>query len=345
VYRGDDLVEELGGPAGAQSCSYSAEGWAVVEALRWLRTQGEEIRGKHIRFASDSQSFLAALETGPNAPTQWLEAEAWRILHTLTSQFKVRLRFVFVFAHCGLPRGDRVDELASAALDECGLEPVPLRPCDCVNARTRRCPRYPGEERQTCRFRRDRRSGNPLLLAPEFDVDDLNLSRDDEVLLFRLRQGCCPLLGSVFHDNPSACRRCGDIVMCRAAAVRHIFSCRDPAVRLLLQRLRLPPSPSMLWSHPRECIELARLFGPPPPAAPQQQDAADDGDDADAGLRNPAAADEDAADEDHDPEDDAAQLFLEIVNAAEMMRTLLASVSHIPPTFDHDPLGGFEPCE
>ena len=72
-------------------------------------------------ICSDSQSTLAALNTGPLRQRERALEIIWDKLLDLTSPTPnspgLRIHLQFVYSHCGLPCNDRVDKLAGLALD------------------------------------------------------------------------------------------------------------------------------------------------------------------------------------------------------------------------------------
>jgi hypothetical protein len=280
-------------PAGNVSCSYSAEGHGAIGLLRdfaQMARDGTLSAGDAIRINSDSQSFLAALAPGPFDQDQWLEIEAMKLIIELAHGYRIAIRFLFLFSHTDdNPRSDFVDALAGQTRRQRGLDPVPLRPCDCVNVRMRFLPPYPNAPR--CPLR-------GTVLTPSASLRRFNLIRRDEIFLCRLRTGVCANIGSVINGQPTACKLCGALVMCRLAAVLHVFECQNTTavqgrvLRTPAQAVRPPdcsdsesdsdaPSspadddrplgsrppaanrqlaPADLWRYPVQCVTLAKLF-------------------------------------------------------------------------------------
>jgi hypothetical protein len=257
-------------PAGAVSCAFRAEAHALRAAVTWVLdvARGQIARESDrpsVRFVLDGRGVLSALSIGPLSQRQHLLVEIWKLLGELLRYADVRL--IFVFGHSDVPRHDHVDRLASVALQRFGRDPVPLSVGDCVNARMRNVCKYVGVP-QLHPFRTTHARGTTVLprapdrvRAPDCSVDALDLCRRDEVLLLQMRSGCCIALGSIFHETTTPCRLCTRIVMCRAAAVTHIFTCEsERAMQFRARHGDSLHSPDALWTTPLLALEYARLF-------------------------------------------------------------------------------------
>jgi hypothetical protein len=238
--NGDFIPPDYEGvsPAGAASCSYSAEGAAIRNALRQLVQLNRDghISPGYARFILDSKSFIDALSLGPLQQREWLEMECYvEIAELVAAGFS--LAFVFIFSHCGVLRNEYVDAICSldnrttATTLHHGADPleqVPMRLCDCVNARLRGLEHYGGAP--TCPFGRKDRTNRPAPLRPDCSMDKAGLSREDEILLNRVRTLACPKLGETRQGEPATqCRRCKAQVMHRKSAVWHMMECQEAA--------------------------------------------------------------------------------------------------------------------
>jgi ribonuclease HI len=220
------------GPAGVGACSYTAEGTAVVAALRHLAADNTTIN-KRIRVVLDGRSFAQALETGPLSQREYIETQAWEELAILVHPSRnCTVAFVSIFSHCGVPRNEYVDTLAErfmASKDgRNALLPRPMVIYDCVNLRLRETHHY-AQERH-CPFGRVDDDGRPLVIKRSnmgfVGIEKLGLPRHREVFLCRLRTLCSPEIGEVCHDKgPRRCPICANACMHRKRAVRHMFEC------------------------------------------------------------------------------------------------------------------------
>jgi len=270
-------------PAGAASCSYSAEGTSVTMLLRRLILlydqkalirrvpQHDPNQPIRVRIVLDGKSFADALAVGPLSQTEYLEIFAYELLAELQMRCNVDCYFVFVFAHVGVPRNEYVDGRCSEFMEESrnaeemddkkALEPVPMRLCDRVNVRLRG--EWPYPEQTPCPFGR-KDPANPrnlLCLRPIHHDPNIGLDRRDEIRRNHLLTMCAPSIGTVLHDaNPEPCRQCGEYVMRRAAAVRHMFVCSAANAVELRTKLKLKLESVPDVQQARAVLEYMTLF-------------------------------------------------------------------------------------
>jgi len=262
------------GPAGAGACSYTAEGSAVVSALRWMVANPRDVSGRSIRIVLDGLSFAMALEKGPLSQREYLETLAWEELAELTAApLNCKIAFVSIFAHCGLHRNEFVDHLAERFMQSstpsglrASLQPRPMVVYDCVNLRMRDRHHLPSITE--CPFGREDESGQPLIITRFnmgfVDIEKLGLPRQREVFLLRLRMLCSPEIGEVCHNrDPSRCPLCDSACMHRENAVKHMFECQDEAAKAIIAahslELKHVPDNDMATA----VLELADLFARP----------------------------------------------------------------------------------
>ena len=268
-------------PAGAASCSYSAEGTAIRNALRRLVQlfRAGSIPPCYIRFILDSKSFVDALAKGPLQQREWLEKECYEEIAELVAAGFL-LAFVFIFSHCGVLRNEYVDEMCNMDENEKRrarppppasspqphpdsanpLEPVPMRLGDCVNVRLRGLEHYASAP--VCPFGRTDRNGRPRRLNPDCFMDKAGLSRDEEILLCRVRTLACPKIGEVRCGEPATrCRLCKEPVMHRKFAVWHMLECTHPSAEECRQINNLQQRRDLMErGKERAVLALVQLF-------------------------------------------------------------------------------------
>eukprot|EP00760_Papus_ankaliazontas_P009242 PhM_4_TR13984/c2_g1_i4/m.81642 len=239
----DELVDVLHVPAGPESSSFTAEHTALLACLRYL-----SIHSRHdddIRIVTDSLSNVLMLEIGPLRQTTPEGMEAWEALMQLSRKVQ-SVSLVFVFGHCGLTRGDLVDEHAKQAAMTPGTAP-PARLKDLVS------------QMKSSSGLDDAGFRSKYKLGPSTDTPDM--PRDDLTLLYGLRTGVSVALGGVeAKASPQPCPLCHKPVLSRHGDVHpidHLFEC--PNATHSDERV----TPIDLWTRPHQAIRFVKrnLFG------------------------------------------------------------------------------------
>jgi hypothetical protein len=217
---------------------------------------GEEVlRDKSLLICTDSQSAIAALESGPIRQDTVLFVELWRLLLFLVRSRGVsKVTVQFVASHCGVQKNERVDEFADQMLEECKERQNEASiPLSTTRAWIKTgLTRLWKEGIDMTRFRAAAVAGKkPTTLKQYAEMD-----RRDAVVLAQLRTGQSRLMGpfraKVLKLDPPKCRWCGG----NEETVEHLFNeCIGGDIKEIKERLKVKDA-TVLHSNP----ELALLF-------------------------------------------------------------------------------------
>jgi hypothetical protein len=250
-----DVVDVIQCAHGPEACSFSAELWGQVNAVeameRRVLAAAPYVSRPLVRLISDSLSSLAMLEVGPILQWHHLGARIWATLLRMGVYCDISL--VFVFGHCDLVRGDKIDTAAKAAalLGVSGE----LFWVDAARAVYRPVNQL---------YDKDMKDSGDMGFRGTFKVEPTqppkSLCRRDGRLLTQLRVGVCRRLGGWLFGVVDKCPRCGaPLVRGDGAAVSHLFEC-PAAVALRLQHSVLHAAPICLWEDHVHALRYAKAF-------------------------------------------------------------------------------------
>ena len=198
-------------PAGAAACPHTAEGVgleaALVDFLLLVRDKG--CTGRRLLIATDSKSLLDALKKGPLKQDDPRNHSIWKILLQLAA-LGIEVVLQHVFAHCGLVKNEKVDELAKEA-GKLPQKGVPLAFRDSK----RLINRYVAHLWQ--KKLADKAYTNESYRVTHFGTDpppavEASMRRGDQVIMTRFRTGLHPKLGvmprQLRKTMPLSCRFC-----------------------------------------------------------------------------------------------------------------------------------------
>ena len=213
---------------------------------------------------SDSLSALQALACGPLRQRTLLGSQCWESILQIMQRIR-SLAFVFVFAHCGMPRGDAADKLAAYAHGSCDalrddqITHTPLWWVDEARRYTR--PLQQASEAEILSSKAFRSELLRGLNAPSpFVSEKLHLTPSDARLLAQLRCGCCARFGGWKNEESDDCRVCGSSeALHRREAIRHIFACPQPSLVKMRQELDIQEADA-LFTKPVAALTYARQY-------------------------------------------------------------------------------------
>lgn len=201
LYHGDELLCTTHSRCGPFACSYRTESVALTNGLEQCLQRN--IANTTLMIATDSQSLLKALETGPITQRGYLETLIWAQLLRLATK-GVDIQLIFVYGHCGTARNEHADREADAAVKDHSAPICTVWLTDFLAATLTHLKSLVAPKNSTrvsvCGTRRtklDQTSKRP---------------RNEQVLLAQLRTDECPLLGRLAHrlqrTRTRSCRWC-----------------------------------------------------------------------------------------------------------------------------------------
>eukprot|EP00661_Eupelagonemidae_sp_cell13_P002566 gene2566-4064_t len=234
-------------PAGGLCNSMRAEMHAILLVLTTLLRNSDQTpeeegavrmpRGAEVRIATDSQSALRALLTGPGLQRCRLGQQIWAALHELGSRFDVHVTLVYCPGHVDIAGNEEADaEAKKAAAQHLSDDATPIPLGVAATAL-----------RQHVRRRRETDAlGNGGAWAeackdgaPKWSDD--GMSRAEQRILAQFRAGKTPLVAEYRHlcnftDTPTPACECG----AATESVRHmVLEC--PIHTVARNRLFAPP--------------------------------------------------------------------------------------------------------
>ena len=241
------------------SSSFSAEAYAILQALCWSRQHQQVCHFSSLLLLSDSRSVLATLSSPPSF---LLSQTLWQIWQELSSLSSCSIRLQWIPGHSFLPGNDTADELtrrgallAPSAIP-CSLSPLISRIHSCLFSDWRRTVSSKYFDTQ----------------VPSISTEEHVLPRHARCVLSRLRcNGHSLLLGSylarIGKIENSLCSVCGH----SSQDTPHpILQC--PATNSLRRSLF---GKSLfiydLWSRPWGISRLLGLHGLPPCPHPSKE--------------------------------------------------------------------------
>ena len=250
--------ENLSFSSGPVCSSFSAEAYALLQALVWTGQHHRVCQFSSALILSDSRSVLSTLSSSPGF---LLPSTLWQIWHELSAiSNSITLRLQWVPGHSFLPGNDIADNLAKRGAVQPVSGPCSLSP---FTARLRHS--LYSNWRSTIRTKLFDTQ------VPSVSTEELGLPRHARCALARLRcNGHSLLLGSYLHrigrsETPS-CSACGHPTQ----DVFHLLL-HCPATNSL--RLSVfGPNNSIydLWSRPWGVARLLGLHGLPPCPHPEE---------------------------------------------------------------------------
>ena len=211
-------------PAGKNVSSYRAEMVALDAGLDALLCSNLR-NARSLLIATDSQSAVNALSSGPLQQTCVLNTNVWAKLLKLSKDMSISIQFVA--SHCGVMKNEMVDEVAGVA-SSFGQNRAEIPICTPIN-------RVRKQKREEWKTRLDKMTTRyEVLEDKEWNKkDSVNMKRADECLLSQLRCGQSRLIGSYRKKlgiSDGVCRWCG----LADETVRHVFEdCENRLVRRL----------------------------------------------------------------------------------------------------------------
>ena len=247
-----DPLFKVGAPAGKLVSSFRSEMTALNIGLENTLNFTRLNEFKSLIIATDSQSSINALASGPLCQHSVLAAQVWSKLLML-AQVLETIVFQFTAAHCGVQRNELVDEAATELLNE-------VNQCEAgqimeVNIRKiKERNKIKWKENMNDEQLRVSISGKePTKMERECGMD-----RSDRVLLAQLRCGQSRFLGSyrkvVGITQDERCRWCSLAV----ESVVHVFEeCQSRIVRRLKRENGIR-NRKALWDRPVESAKFVR---------------------------------------------------------------------------------------
>ena len=172
-------------PAGTFTSSYRAEVIALAQATKHLLTL-PLAPSPQINIFTDSQSAIMRLRSGRSTQTGVYEDQIWDNLLQLQHNHNATIVVQYVPGHCGLPGNEEADKLAGEArrLDQSNINFDLTTAYACIRRVTNRA--WSGSQpREHLHF--EVTGGHRPVRVPSH-------SRNDDVLLSRLRTGHSPIL-------------------------------------------------------------------------------------------------------------------------------------------------------
>jgi hypothetical protein len=250
---------------GPLACSFISEMHALLLGLKSIP---KGMSGGGLLICSDSLSSLSTLLAGPIAQRNVLGADIWKQLLSLVASQFIWIRLTFVYGHCCLFRGDKVDLEARHAAED----PPPESGIDWWKDALRHpklppCP-MPAPDSDPHATAAPQRMSFRARWWTGASPPPPSLTPARARLLYQLRVGVCVPLGGWRHGTSTMepCPVCGQAVLNREAEVHpvaHLFEC-SAAKRLqlplpLLEDPLAPPlrfTPALLWREPEYALSF-----------------------------------------------------------------------------------------
>lgn len=241
-------------PAGAITSSFRAEATAINIALTWIRNNRNPA-GRSILIATDSKSCVEKLASGPLSQRTGTECDIWEKTAAILKSPNSYITFFWVPGHSDLDGNEEADALARIG----SAMPQAQVPIDftTVKATIKKgvLDAWHSEARRHQGYGWDPRPPNRQL--------EEGLTRRERSILSQLRTGgyspiCMYYMHRIGRADSPACPDCGAV---RDDAAHVVTQC--PRTDSIRQRLIGHPRPELqiLWSHPREVIEILRHGG------------------------------------------------------------------------------------
>jgi hypothetical protein len=242
LYTRDVQVKLFRSESSPLSCSFSAEGDIIRKALEEMAADVHDPPIPELSICVDTLSNLELVAVGP----LHCRPEGHSIWHSMLKMASrgTKITWIFLYSHCGLARADDVDEEAKKVAGS-----YPNEPQWWVDtARKATLPLIEEHDKQQCKdtFRYDIQKGAPSRLMREM----WNMNALELRMLFQVRTGVCPTLGTWKNEERDPCKLCQETSN-RQEACAHLFFCDDPLAKRLREQYEITQKAD-LWTAPKK---------------------------------------------------------------------------------------------
>ena len=190
------VLLQWGKPGSLLCSSYQCEIIAIIEALTWFQTTDMQ----SARICTDSLSCMETI-TGSWNCKDYYDHKLITLIRNITTHKNIH--FIWVPAHCGIPGNELADNVAKTATTEI-QQGVPWS-YDTAKSRIKAYYKAWNIEHE--------RSKSIYANTIKHE-EEAKMSREDQVLLTRLRTGHCPVFRDyrkkIDQTAEALCRKCGD---------------------------------------------------------------------------------------------------------------------------------------